>query len=80
MVEFLSKKIHSVVKELADSKFKSKTSIYKSSWIVKEYIKRGGKFAGEKPDENTGLRRWFREKWVDLNRPTKDGFNCSSVN
>jgi hypothetical protein len=60
--------LHAQVKKEADAKFLAKTSIYKSAWIVKEYKKRGGTFKDPKrPDR--GLARWFREKWVDLNRP-----------
>ena len=48
-------------------KFNSKTGLYKSSWIVKEYKKRGGKYKGKKTSK-TGLIRWYKEDWVDLNR------------
>lgn len=60
--------LYSTVKKDADAKFLAKTSIYKSAWIVREYKKRGGTFEDSK-DENKGLLRWFKEKWVDLNRP-----------
>ncbi len=50
--------------------FVAPTSVYKSVWIVREYKKRNGTFADTKPKDNSeGLLRWFREKWVDLNRP-----------
>ena len=65
------KKLYSSVKKMADKKFLSKTGVYKSSWIVKEYKKRGGKFKGSKPSFSTGLQRWYREKWIDLNRPIR---------
>ena len=62
--------LYESVKKEADAKFLAKTSIYKSAWIVRAYKKRGGAFKEEVPkDENKGLLRWFREKWVDLNRP-----------
>jgi hypothetical protein len=70
MAIFLDEKLHQLVKKLADTKFSSKTGIYKSSWIVKEYKRRGGKFKGPKT-ENTDLKNWYKEKWVDLNRPIK---------
>ena len=60
--------LYATVKKEADAKFIAKTSIYKSSWIVREYKKRGGTFVGSKQNDK-GLSRWFREKWVDLNRP-----------
>ncbi len=64
-------KLYATVKKLADEKFSSKSGIYKSSWIVKEYKKRGGKYIGSKPKQS-GLKRWFKEEWVDLNRPIKN--------
>jgi Family of unknown function (DUF5872) len=67
----LNKKLYEVVKKEADKKFLASTSIYKSSWIVSEYKRRGGTYEGE-PTKKKGLRRWFAEKWVDLNRPIKD--------
>ena len=73
MVEPVDKKLYSRVKALADKKFASKTGIYKSSWIVKEYKRLGGKYKGNKPDSKSpGLKRWYKEKWVDLNRPIKN--------
>lgn len=67
----INKDIYKYVKKLADKKFKSKTGIYKSSWIVKEYKKRGGKYKN-KIKNKSGLYRWYKEKWVDLNRPIKN--------
>jgi hypothetical protein len=73
MVEPIDKKLYSRVKALADRRFSSKTGIYKSSWIVKEYKRLGGKYKGKKPDaKSPGLKRWYKEKWVDLNRPIKN--------
>ena len=63
--------LYKKVKAIADKKFATRTSIYKSSWIVQEYKRLGGSFLGNKPKQ-TGLKRWYREKWVDLNRPIKN--------
>jgi hypothetical protein len=72
--EPIDKELYKKVKKLADEKFQSKTGIYKSSWIVKEYKKRGGKYKGVRPSsKQPGLRRWYKEKWIDLNRPIKEG-------
>ena len=71
MPEPLNQKLYSHVKSLANKKFKSPSGIYRSSWIVKEYKKRGGKYSGSK-SKSSGLKRWFRENWVDLNRPIKN--------
>jgi len=71
MSEPINKELYNSVKKVADKKFKSKTGIYKSSWIVQEYKRRGGKYKGKKTSK-TGLLRWYKEKWIDLNRPIKD--------
>jgi hypothetical protein len=62
------KELYAQVKAEADNKFLAPTSAYKSAWIVREYKKRGGKFEDEK-NPKAGLLRWFKEKWVDINRP-----------
>ena len=61
--------LYASVKAEADAKFLAKTSAYKSAWIVREYKKRGGRYEEVAPDPTKGLMRWFKEKWVDLNRP-----------
>jgi len=66
----------------AEIKYKNmKHSAYKSSLIVKEYKKLGGKYSGKKTTK--GLVRWHKEKWKtqdgsktykkkgDVFRPTK---------
>ncbi len=76
----LDNKLYSYVKKLADKKFNSKTSVYKSSWIVHEYKKRGGKYqtnsnyrrSKTSGSKSSGLTRWYKEKWIDLNRPVHD--------
>jgi hypothetical protein len=81
-----NKKLYEQVKKEADAKFVAPTSVYKSAWIVREYKKRNGTFADTKPKDNSdGLLRWFREKWVDLNRPgeacgRKNGNNKNNRN
>jgi hypothetical protein len=66
----MDERLYAYVKKLADKKFDTKTSVYKSSWIVREYKKRGGKYSSKKKG-SSGLKRWFKEGWVDLNRPIK---------
>lgn len=68
---YADKKLYKKVKKQADSKFEAKTSVYKSSWIVREYKRLGGKYLGEQKS-SSGLKRWYREKWIDLNRPIKN--------
>jgi hypothetical protein len=69
--EPVNKALYNYVKQLANKKFKSPSGIYRSSWIVKEYKRRGGKYSGKKTS-SSGLKRWFKEKWVDLNRPIRN--------
>ncbi len=71
MIKPVNQDLYNEVKRMADSKFQEKTSAYKSSWIVREYKKRGGKYSGNKP-KSSGLSRWYKEKWIDLNRPIKN--------
>jgi hypothetical protein len=68
---YLDKKLYEKVKRRADAKFEAKTSAYKSSWIVREYKRLGGRFSGKRK-KSSGLTRWYREKWVDLNRPIRN--------
>jgi hypothetical protein len=67
----LDKELYNYVKKLANKKFKSPSGIYRSSWIVSEYKRRGGKYTGKKSSD-IGLKRWYKEKWVDLNRPIRN--------
>lgn len=66
--------LYARVKAEADAIFLSKTSAYKSGWIVKTYKDRGGTYSTVSPRRpRNGLTRWFKEKWVDLNRKNADG-------
>jgi hypothetical protein len=67
--------LYNNVKKEADRIY-SKSSVYKSAFIVREYKKRGGKYSGTQT--NTGLSRWFKEEWKNISnkaypvlRPTK---------
>lgn len=42
-----------------------KHSAYRSGLVMKEYQKQGGKL-DEKKKKDSGLERWFDEKWVNL--------------
>jgi hypothetical protein len=43
----------------------SKPSAYKSGFIVSYYKNHGGKFRNKKSATSVGLKRWFKEKWVN---------------
>jgi hypothetical protein len=78
-------KLYTKVKKEADAKFLAKTSIYKSAWIVRRYKQLGGTYAAAPTTRSTrtaradtkhaapvGLKRWFLEEWVDINRYVVD--------
>jgi hypothetical protein len=67
--------LYQQVKEYADSIY-SKSSAYKSGFIVKKYKELGGRYKNNNKEKN--LKRWFRENWKDIGhlnypvyRPTK---------
>lgn len=63
----LDNKLYEKVKTEAKKKFKRYPSIYASSWITREYVKRGGKYnISKSKNETTGQKRWFKEKWVQI--------------
>lgn len=64
-----NKLLYAKVKKMANKKFVTPSSIYRSSWIVKKYKSLGGKYTSKIKPKKTGLVRWFKEKWVDLKRP-----------
>ena len=53
-----------------------KPSAYRSSKLVQEYKKAGGKYIGPKP-KNTGLSRWHREDWRNENN--KKGYKDGTI-
>lgn len=60
-------RLYSKVKSEAKEKFERYPSIYASSWIVREYKKRGGKYRGSKKSASkTGLSRWYDEQWIQV--------------
>lgn len=65
-----NKKLYDYVVNLANKKFLAPSSIYRSSWIVREYKKRGGEYSGT-INKKKGLLRWYKENWINLNKPIK---------
>lgn len=79
----LNNNLYARVKEEAKKKFKRFPSIYASSWITREYVKRGGKYnIGKSKDNTSGQGRWFKEKWVQIVPYLKDGkiVECGAKN
>ena len=81
MVQPKNKELYEKVEKEIILKY-PKHSAYRSGLIVKAYKEAGGTYEGPKP-KNTGLKRWFDEKWTnqrgeigyknptDLYRPSK---------
>ena len=63
--------LYSRVQAEAKKKFERYPSIYASSWITREYKKRGGKFT--RPRGPGGLKRWYREEWIQVKPYLKNG-------
>jgi hypothetical protein len=59
-------KLYEKIKEEAKRKFKVWPSAYASSWLVKEYKRRSGKYVGKKPSLATGISRWHQEEWINV--------------
>lgn len=72
-------RLYASVKRSADAKFSAPTSAYKSAWIVREYKKRGGTYAGKQPGKSAGLKRWFREKWVNVSKKDRPACGRTSA-
>ena len=68
MPEPKNKKLYEEVKDEIYKKH-PKHSAYRSGLLVKEHKARGGEYIGKKDDEK-GLGKWYREKWVNTRGET----------
>jgi len=66
MSEPIDIKLYEKVKKSASEIYK-KPSAYKSGYIVKTYKQLGGKYKQVDNQEIPPLKRWFQEKWEDVN-------------
>ena len=66
----LDKKLYKDIKDEIHADLKTKGTrwgIYASSRLVREYKDRGGRYSEKKKDtKDSGLDRWFREKWINI--------------
>ena len=63
----IKQQLYNTVVALAKKKFDVWPSIYASSWVVSEYKKRGGTYTTKQPrNNNTGLTRWYKERWINV--------------
>jgi hypothetical protein len=56
-------KLYEKAKRIADEKY-SKSSAYKSGFIVKLYKEMGGTYTDDKKPKK--LKQWFKEDWMDV--------------
>lgn len=59
----INKELYKKAQQLADKTY-SKSSAYKSGFIVKTYKAMGGKYKDD--DKPKDLKRWFQENWTDI--------------
>jgi hypothetical protein len=69
----VNKELYDQVKRMANEVFDSKSGIYRSVWIVRKYKELGGKYKPDKKPKQSGILRWLKEAWIDLNQPKKNG-------
>ena len=76
----VDKKLYKKVKKKAKAKFERFPSLYASSWITREYKKRGGKYDTtkkkfdnkNKKEKVSGQKLWYKEKWIQIIPYVKD--------
>ena len=72
--EPVDKELYNKIKKEVWSEY-SKPSAYRSGQLVKRYKEAGGTFKGNQ-DKNSGLPKWFSEKW--LNQRGEVGYKFKS--
>lgn len=66
MDKAVDKELYMKIREEADKKFE-RHSLYKSTWVLREYKKRGGTYKEPKPKNKLApTTRWFEEKWIQV--------------
>lgn len=65
----INKKLYIKVKKEADKVYKAPTSAYKSMWIQKTYMDRGGTYT----KKGKGLKSWREEEWIQVIPYVKEG-------
>jgi hypothetical protein len=57
-----------------------KHSLYRSALIVRRYKEQGGEYDTKTPPEDSGIRKWLKEKWIDIPSYIDDKVKqCGSV-
>lgn len=61
MPEPVNTALYARVRSMADRKFGASTSLYKSAWMVHEYVKMGGRYKGKR-DPHHGIVAEFKKQ------------------
>lgn len=67
--------LYQKVKDVVRKRFKRWPSAYGSAALAKEYVRRGGRYAGAPTRQKvqTGVSRWMREEWIQVEPYLRDG-------
>lgn len=57
-------RLYARVKKDVSKQYGNTTSVFRSMAIVKEYKRRGGKYAT--PKQTSSTKKWLQEKWIDV--------------
>lgn len=71
MPEPINKRLYSKAKRSADRKFGSKSSLYKSSYIVHQYVAMGGRYRGKR-DPHRGIISAFQKLSKQKAKPKRN--------
>ncbi len=75
----LNMDLYNRIKEEIYKKY-PKHSLYRSGLIVKKYKEEGGQYDTKTPPEDSGIRKWLKEKWIDIPSYIDDKIKqCGSV-
>lgn len=71
----VDKKLYRKIRNKVKKRVKVWPSAYASGQLVKEYKAAGGKYKGKKKSgDDAPLDRWYKEKWVNVCKPTNGGY------
>jgi hypothetical protein len=79
----IDKALYAKAKRDATKSYGSKSSAYRSGYIVRRYKQLGGRYKGSKPKKSSsGISKWFKEEWVQVEDYLKSGkkIQCGSSN
>lgn len=75
----LNKPLYNKIKDEVYKEY-PKHSFYRSALIVRRYKEQGGEYDTKTPPEDSGIRKWLREKWIDIPSYIDDKVKqCGSV-